>query len=105
MNRSQSWVTQAIRRLNTEDKCIEMLAAGTYILHYTNLLEQGVFSEIKQLILECHNSPGFFYERDSIIASRRGVRIKTIQMLKAYLRTNGEMNCKKQLGISNNIIQ
>ena len=87
VNRSQSWITQAIKRINTEDICIEVVTPGKYILHYTNLLEQGVFAKIMRLILEYHNSPEMFYERDSVMASSRGLRLKTIQMFKAYLQT------------------
>jgi lipopolysaccharide export LptBFGC system permease protein LptF len=31
---SQTWVVKAIKRLNTEDTCVEMLASEKYVVHY-----------------------------------------------------------------------
>lgn len=57
---SQTWVAQAIRRLNTEDMCIEMIAPAEYIVHYTNILACGIFSEIMKLIIDCSENPELF---------------------------------------------
>ncbi len=87
MNHSQTWVAKAIKRLNTEDVCIEMIASGKYVVNYTNILAQGVFNEILKLIVEVDGSPTLFHETDSTLAIKRGVKVKTIQMFKSYLRT------------------
>ncbi|MFV0240912.1 MAG: hypothetical protein ACK5H4_12850 [Lacrimispora sphenoides] len=84
---SQTWVAQAIRRLNTEDMCIEMIAPAEYIVYYTNILDQGVFSEIMKLIIDCIKSPELFNGKDGTIAKERCINIKTVQMFKSYLRT------------------
>lgn len=92
VGRSQTWVVQAIKRLNTEDLCIEMLGSEKYVVHYTNILNQGVFSEIMKLIIDCNEDFELFKEKDSMIAGERNLNIRTVQMFKAYLRTGWKNN-------------
>jgi len=89
---SQTWVVQAIKRLNTEDTCIEMISSEKYVVHYTDILTQGVFSEIMKLIIDCCEDPELFKVKDSTIAKERCLNIKTVQMFKAYLRTGWKSN-------------
>ena len=89
---SQTWVAQAIRRLNTADMCIEMIAPAEYIVHYTNILACGIFSEILKLIIDCSENPELFKVKDSVIATERCLNIRTVQMFKAYLRTGWKSN-------------
>ena len=84
---SQTWVVQAIKRLNTEDTCIEMIAPMKYVVHYTDILDRGVFSEIMTLFIDCCQNLELFNDNDSSIAKKRCLNIKTVQMFKAYLRT------------------
>lgn len=93
MNRSQTWVVQAIKRLNTEDTCIEMIAREKYVVHYTDILTQGVFAEIWKLIVECYVTPELFHIKDSTIATERGIKVKTVQMFKSYLRSGWKKRC------------
>ncbi len=88
MNRSPVWVRKAIIRLNTEDTCITMIAPGKYVVHYTNILNQGVFSEIMKLIIDCNDKPELLHMEDRTIATQRDINIKTVQMFKAYVRSN-----------------
>lgn len=88
MSRSQAWVGKAIKRINTENTCIEKIAQGKYVVHYSNIMDQGVFVEIMKLIIECYDTPELFRIKDSIIATERGIKVKTVQMFKAYLRTS-----------------
>lgn len=87
IGRSQTWVANAIKRLNTEDTCIEFISNGKYKLHYDNLLLSGVFSKVLLLIRDTQLNPSMFGKKDSIIAEEYGFSIKTVQMYKAYLRT------------------
>lgn len=95
VGRSQTWVVQAIKRLNTEDTCIEMIASEKYVVHYTDVLAQGVFSEIMKLIIDCFKDPELFKVKDSTIAAERSLNIKTVQMFKAYLRTGWKRSLSK----------
>lgn len=97
MNRSPAWVKKAIKRLNTEDTCITMMAPGKYVVHYSNILEQGVFSEILKLIIDCNDAPELLHIEDRAIATKRGINIRTVQMFKAYLRTNSEQELAIQI--------
>ena len=40
INKKQSWVSKAIKRLNAEDTCIEQIEKGKYKIHYTNIKEK-----------------------------------------------------------------
>lgn len=92
---SQTWVAQAIKRLNTEDMCIDMIAVEQYIVYYTDILARGVFSEIMKLIMNCSENPELFKMKDGTIATERCLNIRTVQMFKAYLRTGWKRNLSK----------
>ena len=85
-NRSQSWVGKAIRRLNTEDICIEMVASGQYVVHYANILEKGVFCEVLKLINDYYVTPELLNTQDKILAAERGIKTRTSYMFKSYIR-------------------
>lgn len=95
VGRSQTWVAHAIKRLNTEDACIEMIAPEKYVVHYTDILARGVFSEIMKLIIDCCGDPELFNVKDGTIATERCLNIKTVQIFKAYLRTGWRRNLSK----------
>ena len=94
INRSQTWVASAIKRLNTEEICVELISNGKYKLNYENLLLSGVFSKIKVLIRDTQLDPSMFSKKDSAIAEEYGFSIKTVQMYKAYLRTGWNVSTK-----------
>ena len=72
-----------------------MIASEKYIVHYTDILAQGVFSKIMKLIIDCCEDPELFKDKDSSIAKERCLNIKTVQMFKAYLRTGWKSNLSK----------
>ena len=92
INRSQTWVASAIKRLNTEDTCIQCIGNSQYMLYYEDLMTQGVFSKILFLIILTRESPSIFLKKDSEIAQEYNVQVKTVQMYKAYLRTGWKIN-------------
>jgi len=92
MNRSQTWVVKAIKRLNTEDTCIEMIAPGKYVVHYTNIYMRGVFSEILKLTITISQDVEMFFLRDEIISKKYGIKVKTVQMFKSYMRIGWRKN-------------
>lgn len=94
IGRSQTWVASAIKRLNTEDICIELVSNGKYKLNYENLLLSGVFSKILVLIRDTQLEPSIFSEKDSVIAEKYGISVKTVQMYKSYLRTGWKVSTK-----------
>jgi hypothetical protein len=88
MNHSPVWVRKAIKRLNIENTCITMIAPGKYGVHYTDILGQGVFFEILKLIMDCKDKPELLHMEDRMIATQRGINIKTVQMFKTYVRSD-----------------
>lgn len=94
IGRSQTWVASAIKRLNTEDICIESISNGKYKVNYENLLLSGVFSKILVLIRDTQLEPSIFSKKDSDIAKEYGFSLKTVQMYKAYLRTGWKVSTK-----------
>lgn len=85
VDRCQTWVSSAIRRINTEDVCIEQIGFGAYIVHYRDLMEKGVFSEIMKLMMIAFLNPSIVKTPDKEIAEMRGIEVKTVQMFKAYV--------------------
>ena len=96
IGRSQTWVASAIKRLNTEDTCVELISAGKYKLHYDDLLSRGVFSVIVLLIADTQITPSLFKEQADKIAEEYGCSIKTVQMYKAYLSTGRRVSTRKR---------
>lgn len=86
INRSQTWVSQAIRRINTEDTCIEIIGESQYVVHYSNLSERGVYSTILDLISLTLKYPEILRMQDNELSRLISSPVKTIQMYKAYMR-------------------
>ncbi len=83
---SQSWVGQAINRINTEDICIQIIGRDLYKVHYKDLKEKGVFAKIEKLLIESSKDENFISLPDKFIAQQYDTQIKTVQMFKAYKR-------------------
>ena len=92
MKRSSTRISQMIRQLNVEDICVEQVAPGKYVVHYQNILEQGVYQKIMMLMIETMLDPNLSTEKDSVLAERYGIKLKTVQMYKAFLKTGWREN-------------
>lgn len=92
---TQTNVSRAIRQINTEETCIEILSPGKYIVHYRNILERGTFACIWNLFFDFEKNPQLLFESDKSIAERYGYKLKTVQMFKAYVR-DGSSALKKK---------
>ena len=84
---SQSNIGNAIKKINVEDLCVEMINPGMYVVHYINLLERGTFSCIWKLLIDASQNYKLVFECDDSIAKRYGFKLKTVQMFKAYVKT------------------
>ncbi len=87
VDRSQTWVSQAIRRINTEEVCIEAVGSGAYVVRYENLIDRGTFAEVFWLMLAAYDDPSIIHVPDKEIATARNIKVTTVQMFKAYVRT------------------
>lgn len=94
-NHSQTWVTSAIKRLNTEDTCIEIVGPSKYVVHYPNIGRQGVFSKIFQMMFDLEQDPCMFRMKEAEIASIYSVKLKTIKMFKSYILTGWRVSSKE----------
>lgn len=86
VGRSQIWVSQAIKRINSEDICIKCVSGG-YKAIYPQLAEHGVFSTLLFLCKEVAADRVVFFLKDAELAQKYNVPLKTVQMLKSYFRT------------------
>jgi len=90
INRSPTCIRNAIKRLNTENLCVEFLSPGKYVVHYDNILAQGVFHKIFNLLLCCLIDGRFIKEiynmKDKDVACKHNIKLKTVQMFRTYLR-------------------
>lgn len=84
--RSQTWVNQAIERINVEDQCIEWIGKDTYRVHYKNLREKGVFAKVEMLLNEASKDSDLINQRDDFIAQQYDITLKTVRMFKTYMR-------------------
>jgi len=83
---SQTWVGQAIKKLNTEDICIERLGLTKYKVHYQDIMKNGVFSKMLVLLDEYIEKPMLLWGNDKFIADRHKIKLKTVRMFKSYVR-------------------
>ena len=84
--RSQTWVNQAIDRINVEDQCIQWLGKDTYRIHYKNLREKGVFAKVEELLNKTLEDETLLDQKDNYITQKYGVTTRTVQMFKVYRR-------------------
>ena len=94
IGRSQTWVASAIKRLNTEDVCVELISSGKYKLHYDDLLSRGVFAIIVLLIADTLKTPSLFEMQTDKIAEAYSCSKKTVEMYKAYLSTGWKVSTR-----------
>lgn len=84
IGKNSPWVTKAIKRLNAEDLCIEMIEKGVYKIHYTNIRERGVFPKVLQLIIDKATLPNFI-DKNTSIMEKYGVTKETVAVFRGYI--------------------
>ena len=84
MGKNHTYVVKAIKRLNAEDNCIEMIKNGEYIVHYTNIRERGVFPKILYLFTEKIAYPER-YNDEYRLQEKCNLKKKTVQIFTGYL--------------------
>jgi len=106
-NRSTACISKSISRLNIENLCVELIGPGKYVVHYDNILAQGVFYKILKLLVFCSIDVNFiketYYMKDKDVASKHNIKLKTVQMFKTYLRDSVKQAMIKHERDSNDI--
>jgi len=86
VGKSQAWLHKAISKINGEDICITYKPCS-YRVAYNDLSKQGVFSKIITLMRETlsGNYEFIFSAKEVDVAQRYNIKVKTLQMFKAYI--------------------
>lgn len=84
LNKNQPWIAKAMKRLNSEDNCIEMIEKGKYIIHYTNIRERGTFHQIGKLLYEMITNQELYQDKQ-LIHKKYNVSKKTANVFRGYL--------------------
>ena len=84
LGKNQGYVCKAIKRLNAEDNCIEMIKNGEYIIHYTNIRERGVFPKIHYMLTEKLANPEK-YENNVKLCEKYNATKQTVSIFTGYL--------------------
>lgn len=85
MKRSSAWLKKAIKKINTEDTCIEIVGYNKYKVNYKNLYEKGVFNLIFQMMLCTLVDDNIFKMKNKELMEKFDCTLKTVQMYRAYL--------------------
>lgn len=84
LNKSQTWVSHTIKKLNSEEVCIERCSDG-YFLRFDNIYDRGTCSEILSLIELFMEYPDLWEINEKKLAAKLNIKWSTIQAAKAYL--------------------
>ena len=82
--RCWTWIDKAIKRINTEEVCIERKGTGEYIIIHESLLEAGVFARILHMMITSE-TPEVVQMKDAELMKKYGCKLKTVQMYRAYV--------------------
>lgn len=85
MNRSITWVNNAIKQLNTEDVCI-----NGFEIKYKDLRNRGVYSKIIKMIEDTETIFPLFVLKNKEICLAYNVTNSTVYMYREFLRENLE---------------
>ena len=90
MNKSSAWLKKAIKKINTEDLCIEFKGVyegrSRYKVHYDNLLTRGIFNTIFiMMYYTCTEDINIIHMKNKELMELFQVPLKTVQMYRAYL--------------------
>ena len=84
IDKNSTWVQKAIKRLNAEDLCIEMIDKGIYKVHYTNIKERGVFPKVLEMLIDKAALPNFT-DKEILLTEKYGVTKETVAVFRGYI--------------------
>lgn len=96
INRSMAWVKKAIKKINTEDMCIEIVGVDRYLVHYDSLLKKGVFSVILRMILHTAVDFDMLSWKNEKLMQEFGCTLKTVQMYRAFCTVGWKQGIKDE---------
>ena len=94
IGKSQSWVGLAIGQINIEDTCI-LCNFRSYRVVCPDLVNFGTFSKLRKMLQDSEDNLNVIYMSDDELMMKYSVRLKTVQMYRAYLLTGHNLSMKK----------
>lgn len=84
LNKSQTWVSHTIKKLNSEEACIERHSNG-YFLCFDNIYKRGTCQKILNLLKLFVDHPDLLKANEKKLAAELKIKRTTVQAAKAYL--------------------
>lgn len=97
MGRHWTWIAKAIKRINTEETCIEKLGTSEYRIIHADLLQRGVFALILDMMLDTFVTPEILSRKDRELIDRYHCSLKTVQMYRAYMTSGWKVKLKEAI--------
>ena len=85
--RHWTWIDKAIKRMNTEEVCIQKKGTSEYIVIHESLHEAGVFARILQMLNDTYETPEIVRMKDAELMEKYECKLKTVQMYRSYALT------------------
>lgn len=95
--RHWTWIAKAIKRINTEEVCIEKLGTSEYRIIHADLLQHGVFTRILEMLLDTITMPEIVKMKDRELMDRYHCSLKTVQMYRAYVTSGWKVKLKEAI--------
>lgn len=84
IKKNRPWIAKALKRLNAEDNCVEMINKGEYIIHYTNIKQRGLFPKIFLILIDMEIDIEH-YKSEGLLTEKYNITQKTANIFRGYL--------------------
>ena len=88
--RHWTWIDKAIKRMNTEEVCVQKKGTSEYIVIHESLLEAGVFSRILRMLMDTYETPEIVKMKNAELMAKYECSLKTVQMYRSYALTGSK---------------
>lgn len=82
--RHWTWIDRAIKRMNTEEVCVQKKGTCEYIVIHESLLEAGVFSRVLRMLMDTYEMPEIVEMKNAELMEKYECSLKTVQMYRSY---------------------
>ena len=88
--RHWTWIDKAIKRINTEEICVQKKGTNEYIVIHESLNEAGVFLRIMHMLLDTYEMPEIVQMTNAELMAKYECKLKTVQMYRSYALTGSK---------------
>lgn len=85
--RHWTWIDKAIKRMNTEEVCVQRIGTNEYIVAHESLREAGVFFRVMQMLMDTYETPEIVQMKNAELMAKYECTLKTVQMYRSYALT------------------